>query len=477
MFKQLSVFISVFFLIFLAAIPVVQAQGNENLDDADISEEVLEELFMDKKVSAHLVDVDSEMGVVTLSGQVDNLLARDRAIELAKTVMGVRSVINQLEVKSVSRSDADILADVEKALYSDPATETYEIIATVDDGVVTIKGTVNSWAEKRLAESVVKGVRGVREVNNKIEIEYELDRTDEEIKKEIERVLEFDTFVDPALIEVAVDDGKVTLSGKVGSASEKSHAIADAWVTGVTAVDGSGLSIEWWAADEMSKNRMGFQSDDDIKQAIKDALMLDPRVYSFDPKVQVENGVVTLKGVVGNLKAKKAAEKDAENTIGVWRVKNRIRVRPADQPQDETITEEIKEAVARDPYLQRENIDVFVMNGKVYLSGVVDWFFKKSRAEDIASRVKGVIDVENNIKSDATWEYKSDWEIEQDVENELFWNPIVNRDAIDISVEDGIVTLQGTVPSYNAKEAATEEAYQAGAKHVRNQLELSEPSP
>ncbi len=85
--------------------------------------------------------------------------------------------------------------------------------------------------------------------------------------------------------------------------------------------------------------------------------------------------------------------------------------------------------------------------------------------------------MENNIKSDATWEYKSDWEIEQDVENELFWNPIVDRDAIDITVEDGIVTLQGMVPSYNAKEAATEEAYQAGAKHVRNHLELAEPSP
>lgn len=85
--------------------------------------------------------------------------------------------------------------------------------------------------------------------------------------------------------------------------------------------------------------------------------------------------------------------------------------------------------------------------------------------------------MENNIKSDATWEYKSDWEIEQDVENELFWNPIVDRDAIDITVEDGIVTLQGTVPSYNVKEAATEEAYQAGAKHVHNHLELSESSP
>lgn len=465
------------FFLFAAAVPLSAAQKDNVLNDEDISQEVLEELFMAKEVSAHLLDVETNMGVVTLSGQVDNLLAKERAIELAKTVKGVRSIVDQIEVKAVPREDEAILSDVEKALLADPATEAYEITPTIEEGVVTLDGTVSSWPEKELAETVAKGVRGILGVRNNIDIEYERDRSDSEIKKEIEQVLRFDTFVDPALIDVAVDNGRVVLSGTVGSAEEKSHATADAWVAGVTAVDAAELLVEEWAEDEMKKESPVHAGNGEIRQAVIDALLFDPRVSAFTPEVEVENGVVTLSGVVSNLKAKRAAEKDAENTIGVWRVKNFIRVRPEEQPSDATISSEVKEALARDPYLQRDNIDVFVQNGKVYLSGAVNWFFKKSRAGDLASRVKGVIDIENNIVSNASWEYKSDWEIEQDVQNEFFWDPLINSDDLTFTVEDGVVTIEGTVPSFRIKQAITEEAYQGGAKHVRNRVKVAEETP
>jgi hypothetical protein len=73
---------------------------------------------------------------------------------------------------------------------------------------------------------------------------------------------------------------------------------------------------------------IAVKGDPQIKQAVHDAFVYDPRVDSFNPNVDVDNRIVTLSGVVDNLKAKRAAEQDAKNTWGVWRVKNLLTTRP-----------------------------------------------------------------------------------------------------------------------------------------------------
>jgi hypothetical protein len=55
--------------------------------------------------------------------------------------------------------------------------------------------------------------------------------------------------------------------------------------------------------------------------------LYDPRVISFNPEVNVTNGKVVLTGVVSNLKAKRAAEIDARNVVGVWKVENLLKVK------------------------------------------------------------------------------------------------------------------------------------------------------
>jgi osmotically-inducible protein OsmY len=136
-------------------------------------------------------------------------------------------------------------------LFNDPVTESYEVSVEADeDGKVQLTGMVDSWQEKNLTESVVKGVRGVTAIENAIEIEFASRRLDTEIRPEIERRLQWDVLVDHGLIDVAVDAGVVTLSGIVGSAAEKRRARNDAWVGGVKSVDVSGLTIERWARDE-----------------------------------------------------------------------------------------------------------------------------------------------------------------------------------------------------------------------------------
>lgn len=79
-----------------------------------------------------------------------------------------------------------------------------------------------------------------------------------------------------------------------------------------------------------------------------------------------------LTGVVENLKAKKAAEQDAKNTLGVKRVKNYITVRPSISPTDAEIAQKVQEALLRDSITERHQITVNVLNKKVNLSGTVD---------------------------------------------------------------------------------------------------------
>jgi osmotically-inducible protein OsmY len=197
------------------------------------------------------------------------------------------------------------------------------------------------------------------------------------------------------------------------------------------------------------------RSDKEVERAIRDALLYDPRVFTFNPEVEVNKGVVILTGVVDNLKAKKAAEEDAKHTAGVWRVRNHLRVRPKTQPGDAQLARRVWDAISRDPFVERHDISVSVIHGKVYLYGTVDSFSERRVAEDLASRVKGVVEVENRLVVGDTLPdggEKSDWEIKEDIQSELSWDPFVDSDEVTVTVSDGVVTLTGTV--YNWTERA-----------------------
>ena len=310
-------------LIQCLAVAPIQAAPQEQPTDFEINSAVDRKLLHDSSVPGNDIDVGTEHGIVLFSGTVPNILAKERATTIAESVKGVRSVVNNLTVKPVSRTNHDIRMDVEAALLYDPATDAYEVTPTVNDGVVTLTGTVDSWQEKNLAASVAKGVRGVTGVNNDITVVYKAHRPDSEIAADVEGALKRDVWVYNRWINTAVHDGKVTLTGTVGSAAEKTSAYWDAFVANVTSVDYSGLNVEPWMKDRMQKStKFAIKSDEDIQKAVNDALLFDPRVFSFNPMVTVRHGIVTLTGTVDNLKAKRAAEQDTNNTAGVLRVKN-----------------------------------------------------------------------------------------------------------------------------------------------------------
>ncbi|MCA9433193.1 MAG: BON domain-containing protein, partial [Candidatus Omnitrophica bacterium] len=225
--------------------------------------------------------------------------------------------------------------------------------------------------------------------------------------------------------------------------------------------------------------------------------LYDPRVVSFNVSVEADHGAITLRGDVDNLKAKSSAEQTARNTVGVVQVDNRLTVTPL-TVSDEAIETDVAQALIADPFVDRYKIDVNSTNGIVSLYGDVDNAYEKGQAEDVASRVNGVLFVENHLEVsdndelysydpyvddwliddyawgdfDRTYSWQSDKQLKDEVEDQLFWSPFVNSDTIDVNVDDGEVHLTGTVDSYDEYRTATKNAFDAGAVIVDNDLTI-----
>jgi osmotically-inducible protein OsmY len=484
--------------ILLACLTVAVFAQERKLTDENITSRVNSEMFWQTDVPANEIDISTNEGIVTLTGAVGNILAKERAEKVAMATRGVQGVINKIVVEPVLRPDSDLREDLQEALMADPATEQYDVTLAVDDGVVTLSGEVESWREKQLAGHVVKGVKGVKQVENNIDLTYPADRPDNEIEEEVEAAIQNDIRLYTKLIQVNVDDGVVGLSGSVGSLNEKLLAKSYAWTTGVRDVSAKGLNVHDWADNEdLREKPHPDRTDAEIRRAVNNAFFYDARVNSFNPKVRVDNGIVTLSGTVSNLKAKRAAANDAKNVVGVSYVKNNLKVRPENIPSEEVLRDRVESALQRNADVERYQIDVDVWNSTVYLNGTVDSYFEKYKAQDVATTVRGVVDVVNNLKTysvegtNYTYPYTNEYypspyidpqryydrdltdeQIEENISDELWWSPFVNEYEVNVEVDRGIATLSGTVDSWDERDAAIENAREGGAKQVIDYLTI-----
>jgi osmotically-inducible protein OsmY len=307
-------------------------------------------------------------------------------------------------------------------------------------------------------------------------------RPDAEVRVEVKRKLEFDVWVRDGRITVKVANGHVLLSGEVGSLAEKKRAFMDAWLAGVVSVDDRDLQVNpLLNENEMRRvDKPVLLSDNEVRQALEDAFSYDPRILPSNLDIVVNKGIVTLRGQVESLAAKQAAEQDAENTAGVWDVKNHIKVRPnlvgpQTRPMPDTdadLARDVRAVLARHPYIHQDEIEVTVNDHLVMLRGKVDTGFEKEMAAKTVSRVRGVAQVINDLKLNREWQPKEDWKIIRDIKDELRWSPFVDEDSITVGVQDGIATLTGEVDTLRERRIATENAYEGGARQVRNRLKV-----
>lgn len=478
MFKVIVQSVVIFCACVVSAATVATAHQFEPptfLPDSTIRKGLEEHLSFDDVLRLRDISVQVTEGIALLNGTVASLFEKERAIALTETIRGVRAVIDHIKVEVSGRSDADISEDVVAALQADPATESKNIQTSVDSGQVKLSGTADSYVEKKLSGQVAKSVRGVRAVDNQIKVQYVEQRPDAELQAEIVRRLQSDVWVIDDLIRVKVHEGKVSLTGVVGSVSQRNVATVDAWVSGVSEVDASGLEVDSDAVSEARRQRKYIVPRwGQITNAVRDTLKHDPRINSQGITVHLDAGVIQLDGQVNTLAAKRAAEQDALRTRFVSRVDNRLVVIAATKERETKAESAVKAALARDIYVSDDKIEVAVNDGTVRLKGTINSKTGKQRAETIAESVVGITSVVNELQVISDIKPPTDSQIKYGVKNRLFWSSLVDDGNVTVIVDEGRVTLTGTVDDRAAFAEATRAAIEAGATDVENRLVIRE---
>ncbi|MDD1678286.1 MAG: BON domain-containing protein [Methanomicrobiales archaeon] len=216
-------------------------------------------------------------------------------------------------------------------------------------------------------------------------------------------------------------------------------------------------------------------TDEEIKKRIVDELYWDTRVDASKIGVLVDGGKVTLTGNVPNYNAKLRAETDAYAVRDVIWVENRITVLHPPTipiPRDEDVRLSVIRNLSDDPDLEKTDIRVSVKDGIVTLEGSVDAYWKKWEAEYTSCNVRGVCDIVNKVSVVPTMQI-SDRVIAEDVEAAIERRRNVNIEDLDIRVENGVVTLSGTVPDWDARRAAVNAAeFTKGVINVIDELTI-----
>lgn len=453
-----------------------RARMTGKLTSAEIRAAIVADLDDAERLTGRLPAVDVRDGVVRLSGIVASMQEKNLASMIAKRTRGVQSVQNQILVKQSERDDAAIKADVAKVLRLNDSVAEPRIKAAVTNGEVALLGKVASLAEKRIAEFSASGVRGVTKVDNQITVAMSTDRSDEELRAEINALIIQSVYFDDAAIDVTVNDHVVSLSGAVTTAAAKDRLEAIAEIWGVTEVDVSEVVVDPDAGDPTErKRRYAEVSDQSIEEAIIRSFRYDPLLFARADQlsVSVKDGVVKLDGKVDRVFIKDRAESLIQDVVGVRRVKNDAEVATtAQQPDDMQIIRETQGAIARSAYLDRNDIRVHCQRAHLSLYGIVGSQLEKEVAHHIAGGVRGVVHVNNQLSVDRKPSGKSDQRIKSDLERKLAFALFDQSNDVKVTVENGVAILRGEVDTWRQWQAVMELAIEAGSHHPHNLMNV-----
>jgi osmotically-inducible protein OsmY len=216
-----------------------------------------------------------------------------------------------------------------------------------------------------------------------------------------------------------------------------------------------------------------IRTDEAIKRDLIDELYWDYRVDASNVKAEVSDGRVELTGSVPSYSARNAAVTSAWGIDGVREVNNMITVRFPPTfvtPTDAEIETSARRTLAWNPDIHGSDVRVTVLDGRLKLEGSVDAYWKRWKAEDLVSGLRGVVDVENHLTVVPSEDFV-DQDIASDIEAALERNQFVDAEDVTVRVEAGEVTLTGIVPTYYARgKAYNAAAFTPGVLEVNNHV-------
>lgn len=213
--------------------------------------------------------------------------------------------------------DRDLQSAVMDELSWEPGVTASEIEVSVKDGVVTLTGFVDNYPAKLWAERAVKRLSGVESVADEIKVRPpSSERMDTDIARAAENILEWSVNVPNSRIKLTVEDGWITLEGKVDwqfqrLAAEKAvrHLIGVRGISNLVTIEPKPTAA-------------------DVKAKIEMALERSAKVDAQGIKVELRENKIILNGKVRSLAEREEAERVAWAAPGVFQVEDHIRIEP-----------------------------------------------------------------------------------------------------------------------------------------------------
>ena len=215
------------------------------------------------------------------------------------------------------------------------------------------------------------------------------------------------------------------------------------------------------------------RTDAETEFDVRDTLHSDLRLTSGEIEAVVRGGIAHLTGSVPTDAQKALAGTVADRIKGVRRVDNQLAIVPLSPRSDVEITADISMALAQDPGVDEDKIEVTTVDGFVYLRGTVGSYAMRMAADDDARRVPGVLDVIDELVVLPSLT-RSDLDAAADVGNQLYRNLRLRPGQIQAEVIGGVAYLKGEVDTVSQRWLADELArWTPGVLDVVNELRVT----